>query len=140
MDEALLSIGQVAEASGLRTSALRYYEDVGLIQPAARIGGRRHYHPTVLARLTMIGLCQEIGFTVREIGDFLSAGSQLEEHWRRLAQRKLEELDGHIKKARNARRLLQKALECGCGDPARCEMAAATVRGETGRGRPTRSA
>lgn len=128
-NDGLLSIGEVAEAAGLRTSALRYYEDVGLIRPDARIGGKRHYRPTVLRRLAMIALCQEVGFTVGEIADFLAGVPKGRARWREMSERKLAELDAHIEKARRTRRLLQEALDCGCGDPASCERVASTGRG-----------
>ena len=66
-----LSIGDVAAASGLRPSALRYYEEAGLISPPGRRGGRRIYRPDVLSRLALVALAQEVGFTVREIATLL---------------------------------------------------------------------
>lgn len=123
-DRELLSIGEVAEASGLRTSALRYYEEEGLIRPAARVGGKRHYRPSTLRRLAIVALCQEVGFTVAEIAELLARGRGGHERWRRLAERKLDELDGHIDRARATRDVLRAALACGCGDPASCDMVA----------------
>ncbi len=121
-NERLLSIGEVAEASGLRPSALRYYEEEGLILPSARLGGRRHYHPSVLRRLAFIALCQEAGFTVAEIVELFRHRPGDRKRWRNLAERKLADLDAHIEKAQATRRLLQAALACGCGDPANCDM------------------
>jgi DNA-binding transcriptional MerR regulator len=118
----LLSIGEVSAAAGLRPSALRYYEEVGLIQPSARIGGRRHYRPTILRRLAIIALCQEAGFTVSEIAQFLGSGSRGRARWRGLAERKLEELSANIERANTAKRLLEQALACGCGNPATCGL------------------
>ena len=118
----LLSIGQVAEATGLRPSALRYYEDAGLIEPAGRIGGRRHYEPGILRRLAIVALCQEVGFGIAEIADLLGHGEDAADRWREIAERKLTELDAHIERAQATRRVLQTALACGCGDPASCDM------------------
>lgn len=53
-----LSVGDVAAASGLRPSALRYYEEAGLIMPLDRRGGRRLYRPDVLSRLALVALAQ----------------------------------------------------------------------------------
>ena len=117
-----LSISDVSARSGVRPSALRYYEDEGLISSSARIGGRRHYDPSVLRRLAIIALCQEVGFTVAELRQLLGSGRGAKRRWRVLAERKLEEIDAHIEKARATRELLTKVLECGCGDPAACEM------------------
>ena len=121
-DEALMSIGEVASASGLRASALRYYEEEGLIQPIARKGGRRHYDPSTLRRLAIIALCQEVGFTVAEIAEVFGSGRNGRKRWRELAERKLTDIDAHIGRAQAARRLLRDALACGCGDLAACDM------------------
>ena len=64
----LLDIGEVSEASGLPASALRYYEDQGLIAPAGRHGLRRQYEPEVLMQLTLISMGKAAGFTLDEIG------------------------------------------------------------------------
>jgi MerR family transcriptional regulator, redox-sensitive transcriptional activator SoxR len=121
-EESLLSIGEVAAASGLRPSALRYYEEEGLISPTARVGGRRHYHPSALRRLAIIALLKEVGFTVAEIGDLLGQQRTARQRWRKLAEAKLEEIEAHIERAQTTRRLLQAVLACGCGDPASCDM------------------
>lgn len=125
----LLSIGEVSDATGLRPSALRYYEEVGLIKPSARVAGRRHYDPSVLRRLAIIALCQEAEFTVREIRELLSASRRSRATWRRFAQGKLEEVKAHIQRAHATKDLLERVLACGCGDPADCDM----VRGAAGR-------
>lgn len=117
----LLSIGAVADASGVRHSALRYYEEKGLIAPAARRNGRRVYEPSVLRRLAFIAHCQTVGFTIEEIAVLLG-GSRRRARWRSVAERKLSELDAHIERARRARAILAEALACGCGDPASCEL------------------
>jgi DNA-binding transcriptional MerR regulator len=58
----MLSIGEVSTISGLRPSALRYYEEAGLIAPVARISGRRHYEVSVLNRLRVIACaCVALG-------------------------------------------------------------------------------
>jgi MerR family redox-sensitive transcriptional activator SoxR len=118
----LLSISEISAASGLRASALRYYEEAALIKPSARIGGRRHYSPSVLRRLAIIALCQKAGFTVAEIAQFLGPGRRARTKWRKLAERKLVEVKSNIDRATTARRLLEQALACGCGDPATCGM------------------
>ncbi len=63
----LLTIGEVARRAGVRTSALRYYEEVGVLPPPERKSGQRRYDETVLARLAVVRLAQELGFTVAEI-------------------------------------------------------------------------
>jgi MerR family redox-sensitive transcriptional activator SoxR len=118
----LLSIGEISAATGLRPSALRYYEEVGLITPSARIAGRRHYHRAVLRRLAIVALCQEAEFTVAEIAQLLRQDRRSRERWRTFTERKLVEVKDHIQRANATKRLLEQVLACGCGDPAGCEM------------------
>jgi DNA-binding transcriptional MerR regulator len=87
IDRELLSITEVGEATGLQSSALRYYEKAGLIEQQGRMGGRRHYEPSVLQRLTVIALLQEVGFTIGEISELLK-GKGSRERWRTLAEGK----------------------------------------------------
>lgn len=63
----MLDIGEVSEKSGLPASALRFYEEKGLIRPVARRGLRRQYDPSVLERLAMIALGRSAGFSLDEI-------------------------------------------------------------------------
>lgn len=121
MDETprdLLSITEVGEATGLNSSALRYYESAGLISPKARIGGRRHYDPAVFQRLAVIGLLQEAGFTIGEIAEVISK----KRAWRDLAARKLEDIDAHLERVEATREFLQAALDCGCSGLETCGL------------------
>jgi MerR family transcriptional regulator, redox-sensitive transcriptional activator SoxR len=117
-----LSISEVAAASGVRPSALRYYEEAGLITPVGRRGGRRHYQPDVLTRLAFIALCQDVGFTIAEIATLLSARSDARQHWQVLAERKLEDIELRMQKLRQMQRHLQSALACDCGSVQTCEL------------------
>ncbi len=110
----MLSIGEVAERAGLKPSALRYYEEVGLVAPAARVSGRRHYEVAVLDRLRVIACAQAAGFTIAEIAELLVDGDCGPERWRPLARRKLREIDALIEKAQSTRRLLEDSLRCDC--------------------------
>ena len=122
-----MSIGEVAAATGLRPSTLRYYEEEGLITPAGRVGGRRQYDPAVLSRLAIIALCQEVGFSVAELRSVLGVRRGARARWTRIAERKLEELDRHIERAHATRRLLRAAIDCGCGDPGSCHLVTAAA-------------
>ncbi len=110
----MLSIGEVAKETGLRPSALRYYEEVGLISSAARVSGRRHYEVSVLDRLRVIACAQEAGFTIAEMRQLLAGDDQPPMRWRALAERKLREVDAIIEKAQATRRLLEESLRCNC--------------------------
>lgn len=118
----LLSISAVAEASGLRASALRYYEEAGLITPAERHGGRRHYDPAVVDRLACISLCQDVGFSIAEIRELLADEAGRDERWEQLARRKLAEIDEQISAARTMRELLEGAMACTCHQLEGCDL------------------
>ena len=122
-DRRVLSISEVVEATGLQSSALRYYEKVGLIRPSGRAGGRRQYQPEVLQRLAVVTLLQEVGFTIREISELVDRGTRAT--WRSLAQRKLEEIDAHLERVTAARELLSAALRCECSSLESCDMVTA---------------
>jgi DNA-binding transcriptional MerR regulator len=107
----LIAIGELARRTGLASSALRYYERVGLLAPAARAGGRRHYGASSAERVALIQLCQDAGFTLSEVRALIAAGSR-RRPWVRFAQAKLRELDSLISRAERARALVQHALAC----------------------------
>ncbi len=115
--DATLSIGQVAERAGIETSAVRYYESLGLLPRPARVGGKRRFTADVLDRLALVALAKEAGFSMREIrqlvGDY-APGSPPAERWKKLATRKLEELDAAAERIHRMRRVLKVALASGC--------------------------
>ena len=112
-----LTIGEVARRAGVRASALRYYESVGLLPAPPRVHGRRRYDPSVLQRLAVIHVAQEAGFTVAEIRvlfDGCDADTSPSARWRALAVRKIDEVDALIRRAQRMKELLEKGLACGC--------------------------
>jgi DNA-binding transcriptional MerR regulator len=108
----LIAIGELARRTGVAGSALRYYERVGLLSPAARAGGKRHYGAASAERVALIQLCQEAGFTLREVRALLAALSRRGRPWVRLAETKVHELDSRIAQARRAKRMVQHVLAC----------------------------
>jgi DNA-binding transcriptional MerR regulator len=117
-----LSISDVAAASGLRPSALRYYEEAGLLSPAGRRGGRRIYRPDVVSRLALVALAQDVGFTVREIAALLGGHANDKERWREMAERKLGEIDLQMERLQAMKRLLRTAAACECSGVDACEV------------------
>ena len=109
----MMAIGEVARRAGLRPSALRYYERLGLLPAPARDSGRRRYDDDALLRLTVIGFARECGFTLREIRQ-LFAGRPYSATMRGLAGRKLVELQRSIERLNAMRSLLRSALRCDC--------------------------
>jgi MerR family redox-sensitive transcriptional activator SoxR len=113
-----LEIGVVARRVGIRPSAIRYYEDVGLLPAPRRVNGRRRYDAGVAARLAVIRLAQAAGFTVGEIRELFSGfppGTPASERWRALARAKLAEVEAIIAHAQGMKRVLEEALlQCRC--------------------------
>jgi MerR family redox-sensitive transcriptional activator SoxR len=121
-EQHMIGISEVAQRTGLQSSALRYYERAGLISPVARAGGRRQYDPSVLQRLAAVALLQEAGFTIAEVRQVLGAGNDA---WRTIAQQKLGELDAHMARVAAAKELLVSALRCECSGLDTCELVSA---------------
>ncbi|MGH9164707.1 MAG: MerR family transcriptional regulator [Acidimicrobiales bacterium] len=124
-----LSISEVACRSGVRATALRYYETIGLLPAPPRVSGRRQYDASVLDRLVVISTARHAGFTlaeVRELLDGMTAGAGTRKSWRAMAGRKLPEVDCLIERFEAMRRLLEAVAGCECRDVAQC---AALLRG-----------
>jgi DNA-binding transcriptional MerR regulator len=118
--DGLMPIGELARRTGVATSALRYYERLGLLSPAARAGQRRHYQESSAERVALIRLYQDAGFTLAEIGRLLAPNSRGRRTWGRLAELKIAELDARIADAQRAKKLVKHALECPHRDLLTC--------------------
>ena len=137
-----MRIGEVAERAGVKTSLIRYYEEIGLLPEPERVSGQRRYDESVLGRLAVIEFAQRAGFTLAETRTLLSGFSPKvppSARWRSLAQRKLPEIEALIARATGMKRLLEEGLECECLSLEECgpllaadanaeERATATVR------------
>jgi DNA-binding transcriptional MerR regulator len=119
-ENGLVPIGELARRTGTATSALRYYERIGLLSPAERAGQRRHYRPSSAERVALIRLCQDAGFTLAEIRRMVAALSRGRSAWGHLAERKIAELDARIADAQRAKKLITHALECPHRDLLAC--------------------
>lgn len=111
------SIGEVAEQAGLNTSAIRYYESVGLLPAPKRINGRRAYDENILQRLALLQLAQKAGFTVQEIGELFhgfAADTTPAERWQTMAHKKLVEIEQMVERAQQMKAILEMGLRCGC--------------------------
>ena len=113
-----LNISDVARQLRLRPSAIRYYEKLGLLPAPERVSGRRRYDKTVLYRLAVIQRAREAGFALGEIRALFfgfQEGTRAEARWRRLADRKLAELDTLAGQIRSMRNLLKRVkAKCHC--------------------------
>jgi MerR family transcriptional regulator, redox-sensitive transcriptional activator SoxR len=112
-----LSISDVARVFSLRTSALRYYEEIGILPPPLRKNGQRRYDRSVLFRLAVIEFARQTGFTLDEIselfGGFQSA-TRPPSRWRKLSKRKITELRTRMKRLKLMETLLNQMQNCRC--------------------------
>jgi MerR family redox-sensitive transcriptional activator SoxR len=119
-----LTIGAVARQAGIATSALRYYEKVGLLPAPARSSRRRQYDRQILGRIRVIQLARDAGFTIRETRTFLSGfplGATPAVRWRAMATQKLIELDALIARVAEMKALLEASFRCECRRIEDCE-------------------
>ena len=119
-----LSIGAVARATGLPASTLRYYEKAGLLPAPPRKSRQRRYDDRVFARIDIVRLALDAGFTIRETRNFLSGFSREtppSARWRELAARKLAEIDAQMQRQQRMKRLLEQSFHCNCPRLEDCE-------------------
>ena len=118
--EHLLTIGDVARQTGVATSALRYYEELGLLEPASRESGQRRYAPSAVEHVGVILFFRDVGFSLGEISELIASRRESPDGWRALARRKLEELEVRISKERVAHVALEHAVRCRHDDLFTC--------------------
>lgn len=109
-----LTIGEVARRADVPATTLRYYEQIGLVPPPARVGGQRRYQDSVLARLEVIGLCKSAGFALDEIQLLFADDVPGRPASRALAQAKLAEIDARMESLARARAVIEWGMRCTC--------------------------
>ena len=110
-----LLISEVARQVGLRPSAIRYYEQIGILPSAQRTSGQRRYDPTILHRLAVIQRARQTGFTLDEIRELFfgfRSEARASERWHKLSQRKLTELEALVSRIKTMQRLLTGLQDC----------------------------
>lgn len=109
-----MAIGEVARRTGLRASAIRYYEAIGLLPGPARVGGKRRYDQTAVVRLSVIAARQHAGLTLGVIRDLFRADAhgRVSKRLQQFAGRKLPEVDALITRVHAVRGWLEAAAHC----------------------------
>jgi DNA-binding transcriptional MerR regulator len=120
MPDERLTIGELAHRTGVATSALRYWEQLGLLPAPGRVSGQRRYAPSAVGLVREILLLRDVGFTLRDLQAFLAPRASAGDDWRALHRRKLNELDQRIAQAQVARKAIAHALACPCEDIREC--------------------
>jgi MerR family transcriptional regulator, redox-sensitive transcriptional activator SoxR len=125
MDE-LLTIGEVARRSGVAASALRFYEDRGLIASERAGSGHRRYPRSVLRRIAFIVFAQRVGLTLEEIGSELEKlpadRAPGRRDWSRLSSRWSTRIDERIAELERLKAGLTECIGCGCLSLDRCRL------------------
>src|SRR6267154_1588542 len=112
-----MKIGELAARAGINASAIRYYEKVGLLTAAHRTGGQRRYADESLSRLLLICFSSQMGFTLGEIRIFLNGlrdKAPVGPRWKKLANRKIKEVERSIERSLRLKALLEHLLRCQC--------------------------
>jgi MerR family redox-sensitive transcriptional activator SoxR len=121
--ETTMRIGEVAEEAGLRPSAIRYYEEIGLLPEPDRVSGQRVYETAVFRRLALIDVSQRAGLNLDEIRELLDAGTEpISPRIQELAAKKLPEVEALIERAEAMRDWLKTAEGCGCESIDECGL------------------
>jgi MerR family redox-sensitive transcriptional activator SoxR len=121
-----LTIGEVAERSGVATSALRFYEREGLIESTRSAGGQRRYHRDVLRRVAFIRAAQHVGLSLDEIRDSLASlpdnRTPTAADWEKLSRSWRPLLDDRIHELERLRDRLDSCIGCGCLSLRACRL------------------
>jgi MerR family redox-sensitive transcriptional activator SoxR len=118
----MLTIGEVALKSGLRASAIRYYESLGLLPAPARKAGKRIYADSIVQRLAVIELAKVAGFGLHEIRSLVSdaAAGEPVRSWRKQASAKRAEIDRQMRHLLRMKRILARLAACRCATLEQC--------------------
>ena len=118
-----LAISDVARVFGLRTSAIRYYERIGILPPPVRKNGQRRYEKSVLFQLAVMQRARESGFTLDEIRELFfgfRSATRPPKRWHALSERKIAELRIRMKRLKLMETLLKQMQDCRCNALEEC--------------------
>ena len=121
-----LPIGMLAKRTGLAVSAIRYYEEQGLVTAERNTGGQRQFLRSDIRRLSFVLIAQRFGFTISEIRTQLQSLPQRrtpnEDDWRQISVSFRADLDSKIETLTNLRELLDGCIGCGCLSLRKCAL------------------
>ncbi len=122
----LLSIGQLADRTGLSVSAIRFYETKGLVAPTRNQGGQRRFHRSDIRRLSFVMIAQQLGLPIRDIVSALATlpqgGAPTQKDWTRISREVRDELDKRIDALIRSRKNLDGCIGCGCLSLKKCTL------------------
>jgi MerR family redox-sensitive transcriptional activator SoxR len=122
-----LTIGELAERSGVRASALRFYEDRGLLRSERTPAGQRRYLRSAIRQVAFIVFAQNIGMSLEEVGRLLnrlpSKRAPQAADWSKLSAMWIARVDERIAELRRLRASLTECIGCGCLSLESCKLA-----------------
>ena len=126
MGQQNLSIGTVAARTGLSVSAIRFYEERGLVTPGRNMGGQRRFQASDIRRLSFILIAQQLGFSIDEISARLASlpdgRTPTQKDWTRMSESFRETLDLRIRQLTRLRDRLDGCIGCGCLSLEKCAL------------------
>lgn len=120
-----LTIGEAAQQAGVATSAIRYYERIGVLPQPDRLHGQRRYRGDVVGKLAFIAVAQSAGFKLSEIKDLVrdvEESDGMAARMRLMSSQKLDEVNALLKRTQAMKGWLEVARECGCQSPDECAL------------------
>lgn len=122
----VLTVGEVSRRSGLAASALRFYEQLGLVHATRTTRGQRRYPRSVLRRLAFIRAARNVGLSLDEVAAALATlpekRTPTREDWSRLSRSWRERIDEQIAALERLRDGLDSCIGCGCLSLRRCAI------------------
>ena len=122
----MLTIGQLAERSGVSTSAIRFYESKGLVSSVRSTGNQRRYEQATLRRLGFIRAAQRVGLSLEEItsalGTLPEGRTPTKRDWHQLSKSWRVRLDDQIERLQRLRDQLDGCIGCGCLSLRSCRL------------------
>jgi MerR family transcriptional regulator, redox-sensitive transcriptional activator SoxR len=114
----LLTIGQLAERSGVATSAIRFYEEKGLIRSTRTTGNQRRYEQSTLRRVAFVRAAQRVGLALEEVAAALATlpdnRAPTKADWHRISKEWKPRLEEQIRRIRLLEQRLDSCIGCGC--------------------------
>ncbi|MEM9551695.1 MAG: redox-sensitive transcriptional activator SoxR [Pseudomonadota bacterium] len=121
-----LTIGEISDRTGLAPSAIRYYEDQGLVAPLRTASGQRRYDRSDIRRLSFVLIAQGLGFSLGDIKSALAGlpatGPITKSEWSRISRDFRSDLDARIARMEALRDRLDSCIGCGCLSLSSCRL------------------
>ncbi|WP_409433863.1 redox-sensitive transcriptional activator SoxR [Litorimonas sp. RW-G-Af-16] len=113
-----LSIGKVAARTGVAVSALRFYEEAGLVLAGRNAGGQRVFEPSDIRRISFVIIAQKLGFSLKQIKGQLDAlpnnRTPTKQDWEKISRDFGQDIDARIDALTTLKRKLTGCIGCGC--------------------------